>query len=183
VPVPPVDPRTRRSRAALEAALRELIVDRDLPQISISDVTKRAGVNRSTFYEHYTDLAELAACACTALFDELVATAPLAGGGPVPDPLPRFFAHVAGNAHLYRTLLGTDGSARVINHLLERITIAAHDKRGFAEGEEDPAAAFIAGAVLGTVMDWLRRGCPGTPERMGAAIWPHLLAATSVAGD
>ena len=47
------------------------------------------------------DLAELAACACTALFDELVATAPPSGRGS--------------------------------------------------------AAAFIAGAVLGTVIDWLRR--------------------------
>lgn len=180
-----MDPRTRRSRAALEAALRELIVERDLPRISISEVTKRAGVNRSTFYEHYTDLAELADCACTALFDELVATAPLsdrgltADGGVVPNPLPRLFAHIAENGHLYRTLLGADGSARVINHLLERITTAARVKRGFAENDDDPAAAFIAGAVLGTVTDWLRRGCPGTPEQMGAAIWPHMLAATS----
>lgn len=180
---PQLDPRTRRSRAALEAALRELIADRDLAQISISDVTKRAGVNRSTFYEHYADLAELAACACTALFDELVASAPLPGrgqGGTVANPLPRLFTHVARNEHLYRTLLGADGSARVINYLLERITTAAHVKRGFAEDDDDPAAAFIAGAVLGVVIDWLRRGCPGTPERMGAAIWPHLLAATSV---
>jgi hypothetical protein len=90
-------------------------------------------------------------------------------------------------AHLYRTLLGPEGSARVINHLLHRITAGAHNRTGpagtpaddFTEHPHDPAAAFTAGAVLGTVIDWLGRGCPGTPEQMGAAISPHLIAAVS----
>lgn len=192
-----MDPRTRRSRSALEAALRELIAERDLTRISISDVTKSAGVNRSTFYEHYTDLEDLAAAACTTIFDELVATAAASGRGLVTDSqrahdsLTTLFAHVAKHAHLYRTLLGTDGSARMINHLLQRIATSAHVRRGSAEttpltqaGDpaehpHDPAAAFLAGAVLGTVIDWLRRSCPGTPEQMSAAIWPHLIAAAS----
>jgi AcrR family transcriptional regulator len=185
-----VDPRTRRSRAALEAALRELIAERDLARISISDVTKRADVNRSTFYEHYTDLEDLAASACTGIFDELVASASVSGlvadGEPTHHSLARLFAHVAEHAHLYRTLLGADGSARVINHLLRRITSGAHARRGavpLTEVEDhphDPAAAFLAGAVLGAVIDWLGRDCPGTPEQMGAAIWPHLVVAASV---
>ena len=75
MPAPTSDPRAQRSRAALEAALRECIGERDLSQISISDITKRAGVNRSTFYEHYCDMHDLAASACTAVFDELVAAA------------------------------------------------------------------------------------------------------------
>jgi AcrR family transcriptional regulator len=78
MPARPMDPRTRRSRAALETALRELIAERDLSQISVSDITKRAGVNRSTFYEHYTDVHDLAAAACTTVFDALVAASPAA---------------------------------------------------------------------------------------------------------
>jgi AcrR family transcriptional regulator len=178
VPAQPVDPRARRSRAALEAALRELIAERDLAQISISDVTKRADVNRSTFYDHYTDLDDLAAAACTGLFDELVAA--LSGqdlSAAEPTSLTGLFAHVAEHAHLYRTLLGSAGSARVINHLLRRITDNAQLRRGTVD--HDPVAAFLAGAVLGAVIDWLRRDCPGTPEQMGAAIWPHLVAASS----
>lgn len=194
------DPRTRRSRAALESALWELIAERELSQISISDITKRAGVNRSTFYEHYTDVHDLAAAACSAMFDELIAATPMFGrylaprARSVENPLPRLFAHVAEHAHLYRSLLGPDGSARVINHLLQRIAILAHDNRSQAEAgppthaddpadsPHDPEAAFVAGALLGTVADWLNRGCPGTPEQMGAAVWPYLIGTTSVAG-
>ncbi len=198
--VQPSDPRIQRSRSALEAALRELIADRDLPQISISDVTKRAGINRSTFYEHYTDLQDLAASACTTVFDELVAAATAADkpatpvGHPGSNSLPILFAHVAEHAPLYRSLLGPDGSARVINHLLQRLAATTQLRRGATETTPstqaddptevppDPAAVFLAGAVLGTVIDWLRRGCPDTPERMAAAIWPHLVRIAAAEG-
>jgi AcrR family transcriptional regulator len=200
MPAQSLDPRTRRSRTALEAALCEILAERDLTQISISDITKRAGVNRSTFYEHYTDVHDLAAAACTKMFDELVAAAPMFGlylpapGRSPENPLPQLFSHVAEHAQLSRTLLGPDGSARVINHLLQRIAIAAHVNRNLAktsasthaddptEIPHDPEAAFVAGAVLATVIDWLLRGCPGSPEEMGAAVWPHLVGAASVTG-
>ncbi|WP_405983842.1 TetR-like C-terminal domain-containing protein [Streptomyces sp. NBC_00872] len=46
----------------------------------------------------------------------------------------------------------------------------------------DPAAAFVAGALLGIVLDWLHHDCPGTPEQLGATVWPQLLAGTAAAG-
>jgi AcrR family transcriptional regulator len=168
--------------------LRELVTERDLRQISVADLTKRAGVNRSTFYEHYVDVHDLAVAACTATYDELVATAPIPhgqlapGGSPLPNPLPALFTHVAEHAPLYRALLCDEGSARMINHLLHRVTLAARISRGLSADTDttDPVSAFLAGAVLGTVIDWLRRDCPGTPEEIGAAIWPYAVACAEV---
>jgi hypothetical protein len=96
--------------------------------------------------------------------------------------MPALFAHVAEHAPLYRALLCDEGSARMINHLLHRITLAARVSRGPPTETEatDPVSAFLAGAVLGTVIDWLRHDCPGTPEEIGAAIWPYALACAEV---
>jgi AcrR family transcriptional regulator len=182
------DRRVLRSRAALEAALRELVTERDLRQISVADLTKRAGVNRSTFYEHYVDVHDLAVAACTATYDQLVAAAPIPhgqlapDGSPLPNPMPALFTHVAEHAPLYRALLCDEGSARMINHLLHRITVAARISRGLPPDTDatDPVSAFLAGAVLGTVIDWLRRDCPGTAEEIGAAIWPYAVACAEV---
>ncbi|MFI6404743.1 TetR/AcrR family transcriptional regulator [Streptomyces sp. NPDC050548] len=182
------DPRVRRSRAALEVALRELVTERDLRQISVADLTKRAGVNRSTFYEHYADVHDLAVAACTATYDELVATEPIPrsqlapDGSPLPNPLPALFTHVAAHAPLYRALLCDEGSARMINHLLHRITLAARTSRGLPVETDttDPVSAFLAGAILGTVMDWLRRDCAGSAEEVGAAVWPCAVACAEV---
>src|SRR5258705_9554095 len=123
MPVQHTDPRVQRSRAAMEAALLDLVSERDLGQISISDVTTRAGVNRSTFYEHYSDIHDLAESACTAMFDELVAATPvfsMQSASDQPHQLPELFAHIATHAPLYQMLLAPDGNARVINHLLQR---------------------------------------------------------------
>ncbi|MEU9348543.1 TetR/AcrR family transcriptional regulator C-terminal domain-containing protein [Streptomyces sp. NPDC048278] len=199
MPVQPSDPRIRRSRTALEAALRELVVDHELSQISVSDLTKHAGVNRSTFYEHYTDVHDLAAAACTAVFDQLVTAVQSAGPSTLSDgaaeqsPLGKVFTHVAENSALYRALLGDDGSARVINHLLRRMIVANRVSRvaagmtACADDEadrvpHDPAAAFLAGATLGVIADWLHHGCPGTPEEMGTVL-EKLLTTSSVAYD
>jgi hypothetical protein len=131
-------------------------------------------------------------------FDELVAATPmfdlqLAESPDLPqNPLSGLVDHVAANAELYRTLLVADGSARLINHLLHRITVAAYANRHATEPgthaadpdevPHDPESALVAGAVLGVLIDWLRRGCPGTPAELADAVWPRLVAAASVTG-
>ncbi|MFG1922490.1 TetR/AcrR family transcriptional regulator [Cryptosporangium sp. NPDC048952] len=189
---PVKDPRARRSRRALEQALLELAATTDLTQISISDVTKNARVSRSTFYEHYVDVHDLAAAACTELFDDLVAGLPLADPGlvdvakPVDNPLVPVFTHFAAHAALYRSLLGPDGSARVMSHLLTRLRDATRANLRFAAlasvrapepAPDDPLHALIAGAIVGTAVDWLRGHGPDTPEELAARVWPYLLAA------
>ncbi|HWG25073.1 TetR/AcrR family transcriptional regulator [Actinospica sp.] len=188
------DPRILRSRAALEETLRTLIAERELSQISVSDLTKRAGVDRSTFYEHYSGVDDLAAAACTAVFDELLAALPVPMVRPKSEKeakanLAELFEHVAEHAALYKSLLGAHGSARVIDHLLQRMALVVHAARQrYARPTEhaepltdelreipyDPFAVFVAGAIIGTIIDWLRRGRPDTPEQMAAAIWPLL---------
>src|SRR5215468_1758070 len=124
---PPVDRRVRRTQAALQRALIDLVQERDLSQISVADVADQADVSRSTFYDHYTDVHELAEAACTSMLDDLFRSAlalntALAHPSPEdPDPaLTAFFTHFAEHAGLYRSLLGPAGSARVIEHVRRR---------------------------------------------------------------
>src|SRR5277367_5245509 len=49
------DPRIRRTRQLLQAALRNLLQTKSIEEISVQDITDAATVNRATFYDHYTD--------------------------------------------------------------------------------------------------------------------------------
>src|SRR5215467_15560421 len=100
--VPPADRRVRRTQAALQRALIDLVGERDLSQISVADVADRADVSRSTFYDHYTDVHELAETACTSMLDDLFGFALALYTAPAhptetpedPDPaLTAFFTH------------------------------------------------------------------------------------------
>jgi AcrR family transcriptional regulator len=196
---PTGDRRVRRTRANLQRALIELVAEQDLSQISIADVVDRADVSRSTFYDHYQDVHELAEAASTSIIDELIestlaidpAPAGLSDPGGDPNPaLTAFFTHFAEHAGLYRSLLGPTGSARVIEHIRERTTAAAYLAGCPPETPDDPQqattdapdiphdvpAAFVAGALLAVATDWLQRGCPGTPREMTVRTQPLLNA-------
>ncbi|WP_327047949.1 TetR/AcrR family transcriptional regulator [Microbispora sp. NBC_01189] len=180
---PSGDRRVRRTHAALQGALIHLVEDRELSQISVADVAARAGVSRSTFYDHYRDVHELAEAACTGMIDELIDLVTVLGGDPEKgDPigsLKTFFTALAEHASLYRSLLGPQGSARVINHIRRRTTAAALKK---STGKTTPTtddpnnvpAAFVAGALVGVATDWLQRDCTHTPSEMAMLTWPIL---------
>src|SRR5215467_10167413 len=68
---PSGDRRVRRTQATLQRALIDLVQERDLSQINVADVADRADVSRSTFYDHYQDVHELAEAACTSMLDDL----------------------------------------------------------------------------------------------------------------
>src|SRR4030081_746160 len=65
VPRPAVnqsDPRVKRTRQLLQAALVELMAEKKFDAISVQDIAERATVNRPTFYDHFADKHELFAC-------------------------------------------------------------------------------------------------------------------------
>jgi AcrR family transcriptional regulator len=53
------DPRALRTRATLKEALMQLLQQGDWSGITVSGICRRAGVARSSFYEHFDTKAEL----------------------------------------------------------------------------------------------------------------------------
>jgi AcrR family transcriptional regulator len=67
-----LDPRIRRTRLALQQALAKLLQEKEFDKISVQDITDAAGVNRATFYDHYTDKFALLECMVGTRFGELL---------------------------------------------------------------------------------------------------------------
>lgn len=112
---------------------------------------------------------------------------------PALDPTPTttgslqaFFANLSEHDGLYRSLLGPQGSARVIDHVRRRVAAAVHanschatppaDIGSSIDIPHDVPAAFVAGAIIGVAADWLQRGCPRTPAEMASLTGPLLTA-------
>ena len=47
--------RTKRTKKALKKAMILLILEKATESISVTDICKKADINRVTFYTHYTD--------------------------------------------------------------------------------------------------------------------------------
>ena len=58
----PLDPRAQRTRTLLQQAMGELLTEKPLSSLTVGDITRRATVNRATFYAHFQDKDELLEC-------------------------------------------------------------------------------------------------------------------------
>ena len=56
---PTEDPRVVRTRQLIEHAFEGLLNERGFQALRVRDVTERAGINRATFYAHFTDKYDL----------------------------------------------------------------------------------------------------------------------------
>ena len=56
----PNNKRKKESMECIEKVFIELLQTKELNEISVSDICKRAGLNRTTFYANYTDIYGLA---------------------------------------------------------------------------------------------------------------------------
>src|SRR5512142_1462646 len=50
-----LDPRVVRTRQSLEQAFADLLREKGFQAITVQDIARRAGLNRATFYAHFTD--------------------------------------------------------------------------------------------------------------------------------
>ncbi|MBI9113897.1 TetR/AcrR family transcriptional regulator [Sanguibacter suaedae] len=185
-----MDPRIARTRALLQEALLSLARERDLDAISVADIADRATVNRSTFYQHYSDKETLLADALDAQVERAGANlseiVPITSAEDPPDILVRYIEHLAENAALYRKALGEHGSPITMTRLRRRFTaivtegIEAH---GFDHDASDlpleVAAASITGSLMGVLTTWLELEPMPDPARAADWAWRMLVPAQS----
>jgi AcrR family transcriptional regulator len=170
-----VDPRIARTRQSLQEALFELARERELDDISVADIAERAGVNRSSFYQHYADKDTLLADAIDAAVETAEAGLPI----PIvltpdpPDILVRYLRHVDENAAVYRRIFAARGSGVAVDRLRARIEVVAATG---IEGADlpntiprDVLAAGLAGSVIAVIQVWIAR--EPRPPATTAAYW------------
>lgn len=54
-----LDRRTRKTREAMYLALKDLLEEKPLNTVSVTELARRADINRSTFYLHFTDIYDM----------------------------------------------------------------------------------------------------------------------------
>ena len=178
-----MDPRIARTRRSLQEALFELARERGLDEISVADIAERAGVNRSSFYQHYSDKDTLLADAIDAVVEEAGADLPLPTEISTAPPaiLVDYLRHVDENAAVYSRLFGDHGSPIAVARLRSRIqtividAVANTHADAFGDIPSDVVAAGLSGSVLGVLETWLAREPRPPVETAVSWLWQVLL--------
>jgi AcrR family transcriptional regulator len=160
------------TRRLLRDVLLALAIEKGYDKVTISDITARAEIDRSTFYLHYKDKDELFEASRRAVIDEIIELRKQ-GTGPFPG-IPLTFEHMAKNPALYLVILQTETGAADRGGFLEYLASsmepilakALEERRRSLPGGVSAVSRYLTGAFAGLARWWLESGVPEPPARV-----------------
>ncbi|WP_460800765.1 TetR/AcrR family transcriptional regulator [Microbacterium sp. GXF6406] len=164
------EPRALRTREAIVAAIRDAVSEVPLEALSVSEICRRAGVHRVTFYGHWPDASSAIIDAFASLIDRVAAVdVDIVAAARTPRELAaRYEAALAGQfiqiiAHrpVYRALMASPAFEQELFralHARAEAAIAALEALGTAVPGSGSgiAAAQLSGGVVAASTAWAR---------------------------
>lgn len=184
----PTDRRAIRTRKMIKKALFDLLEIKSFNDISITDITEKADINRGTFYLHYVDkfdllrkleneiLEELIELTKNSSFDDIFCFNQEDNKVLVNKSIPfikLIFEFLLKNKALAKGLLGSNADPkfqdRLKDFILERMKenrfIVNVDIKNFLVPVEY-FISYVMSAHLGVIMQWVDKGMKESPEEM-----------------
>ncbi len=150
---------TERTKQRFADALRSLIKEKPISKITVSELTRRTGYNRSTFYEYFLDINDLVDYVETKLLEDIKKT--VLRIPPENKSVENMFQIVftAMNEDIY-LLAGDNGdSAFFAKARVELIPIVANYFPHLKDAENfDYLTCFVSSAVFGLLQHWNEKG-------------------------
>jgi AcrR family transcriptional regulator len=175
-----IDPRVLRTRKLLLDALLELIPEMGFYAITVQAITERAGLNRATFYLHFTDKDELLSAAIKDVLAELEnisipqeITPGTLDMNSSKDLFLFLFEHVAKHRDFYRVMLGERSVASFALQMQDYIEQMG--LRWLAQSNINKTRmaipveifiSFLGAGYLGLIKWWIQNDMPHSAEYM-----------------
>lgn len=159
------DARVRYTQMMIKSSLMELMLTKPVAKITVTELCERAGINRATFYSHYSDPTSVLEGIEKELTDDIadrVKPAIAAVGGDLRDSLLALVEYIRDNAGIFRVLLGSAGDVRFQSKVVDvvRAQFIEHWRTFSSTSLEDAEYiyTFIAIGSVGVIRKWLDEG-------------------------
>ena len=164
--------RYKASSEKIETAFLTLILNHKYEDISISEVCKQAGVNRSTFYCHYDDINDLI-IKIEGKFAKETASIFNFGERQTHEAMVELFKFVKENKFFYKAFLNIpyittaeiSTKIDVLKHIGENNLIDKSNRMGIFY-----RASFFGAGIKEMCRLWLQFDCKETPEEMASLL-------------
>ena len=154
--------RKRQSMENIEKAFLNMLLEKTITQISVTDICKETGLNRSTFYANYIDIYDLADKIRKKMEDDFYSAF---HDKPDNDGV-KFFRHIYDNQILYRVYFKLNYREEYPYFVLDltRSDVEFNDRYIGYHTE------FFLSGITAVIKKWLNSGCKETPEEMADII-------------
>lgn len=168
------------TKAKIEQALADLLVDNCFERITTQEIAAKAGISRGGFYTHFKDKYDLAERYEAKVFDKihrLLQREHLS----LAEILELSFNFVK-NEPLATGLLGPNGSSEMQSYFIVKFkNFLMKDEayipalNAFSGADKEHAASYFASGLFGIFRSWMAMGMEETPRDMSLlldCIWP-----------
>lgn len=157
------------TKRALEASLKNLLLQKPLNKITINDITEDCGISRMTFYYHFKDIYDLVEWSCVE--DAAHALEGKKTYDTWQEGLLNIFHVVQANKPFVTNVYSSVGRERVeqyLKPLVHSLVLCVIEEKsaGMAVSEADKSfiAYFYEHAFIGIMLDWISDNMKSDPE-------------------
>ncbi len=153
------DLRVRRTLTSIRKSFFELVLEKNYNEISITELTDRAGINRKTFYLHYSSLDDLVAeIEEEIVSDILESIGDYAEAFDLPGCIKNFYAYLESCNDVQQKLLCDDHYAFFYESVTEAVLRSAPFAKFFERTEYPSIVRSYTISITYIYRDWLKGG-------------------------
>lgn len=155
------DRRVRRTKKQIRDALSSLMAKKKISDITVTELTREADIDRRTFYLHYRNVYDIVEEVEHEAVELLQCRIPDAEGG---DLFATFTAIMESNINYYDTIV-SDRSYYILEHNCKEITKQAltaqfRKSSGLDDRTFDYYLEYVASGIINMYTHWIREGKP-----------------------
>ena len=167
------DRRVTRTRQQIDSAFVELLHRRAYGNLRVSDITRKAGVGRATFYAHYSSKDDLLRSQFSRIVAPMLATTPR---DPCPVDASAFFAHVQTAPRIYKALMGAaaGGAPKILRECFEwrigqALALREENPHAVTSNFETPTEItirFVASSLFAVIECFVQTSAAESPQSL-----------------
>lgn len=169
------DRRVQKTKKGLRNALFELIKQKDINDISVTELTQKAEINRSTFYFYYKDIYDMMEQIQDEIYsvvdNELIKTdLKFNKLSDYTAYIQRFLEFSKENSEICKFVIMNDCQNKLARKILDALLENVPDSKLSYEPTDSRyyLTTFAINAIQGTVIEWLNDGMQVPAEEMAA---------------
>lgn len=178
------DRRVRRTKKLLTQALTQLLLEKQINEITVKELTDLADMNRGTFYLYYKDMFDMLEKIEDGMFEALDAIVSLHERDDVSQQtkpiLLDLFRFIEDNQEMCRVLLSPHGDMNFLHRLNEVVREKClkawpNIRKEKGEADFDYHYSFVVFGCAGIIRTWVNRNCPESAEKMAEMAYGMIL--------
>lgn len=164
--------KVKYTKKVIREAFIELLDQKELHQISVTDVCKLADINRGTFYAHYKDVYDLLEKLEDEIFNQVkIYIDAMTLEQIIDELLPKVLILILENQDLARVIFLNIKDNRIIEKALELVAQSKLkdlkvEGKVISELELDYYMNYIVGGMFAIIQTWLKRDFKDSPQQI-----------------